>query len=37
VEVQARPDMKVELIARNWIRDSRGIVHYVKPVANTAP
>ncbi len=36
VEVQARPDMKVELIARNWIRDSRGIVHYVKPVANTA-
>ena len=37
VEVQARPDMKVELIARNWIRDSRGIVHYVRPVANTAP
>jgi hypothetical protein len=37
VEVQARPDMKVELIARNWIRDSRGIVHYIKPVANTAP
>jgi hypothetical protein len=35
VEVQARPDMKVELIARNWIHDSRGIVHYVKPVANT--
>jgi hypothetical protein len=37
VEVQARPDMKVELIARNWIHDSRGIVHYLKPVANTAP
>ena len=37
VEVQARSDMKVELIARNWIHDSRGIVHYVKPVANTAP
>jgi hypothetical protein len=37
VEVQARPDMKVELIARNWIRDSRGIVHYLRPVANTAP
>jgi hypothetical protein len=37
VEVQARPDLKVELIARNWIHDSRGIVHYVKPVANTAP
>lgn len=37
VEVQARSDMKVELIARNWIRDSRGIVHYIKPVANTAP
>jgi hypothetical protein len=37
VEVQARPDMKIELIARNWIRDSRGIVHYVKAVANTGP
>jgi hypothetical protein len=37
VEVQARPDMKVELIARNWIHDSRGIVHFVKPVANTSP
>ena len=36
VEVQARPDMKVELISRNWIRDSRGIVHYVRPLANTA-
>ncbi len=37
VEVHASPDMKVELIARNWMRDSRGIVHYLKPLANTAP
>jgi hypothetical protein len=37
VKVEAAPDRKVELIARNWIHDSRGIVHYVKPVANTAP
>jgi len=37
VEVQARPDMKLELTARNWLRDSQGIVHYVRPVANTAP
>jgi hypothetical protein len=37
VEVESRPDVKVELIAYNWLRDSRGIVHYLKPVANTAP
>jgi len=37
VEVTATADMKVELIARNWIHDSRGIVRYIKPLANTAP
>ena len=37
VEVTASPDMKVELIARNWIHDSRGIVRFIKPLANTAP
>jgi hypothetical protein len=37
VEVTASADMKVELIARNWIHDSRGIVRFVKPNANTAP
>ncbi|HEY3939251.1 MAG TPA: hypothetical protein VGL97_17600 [Bryobacteraceae bacterium] len=30
VEVKAGVDVKVELIARNWMRDSRGIVRYVK-------
>ena len=29
----AQPDIKVELIARNWMRDSRGIVRFVKPKA----
>jgi hypothetical protein len=37
VEVTASPDMKVELIARNWIHDSRGIVRFIKPLANTGP
>jgi hypothetical protein len=37
VEVTASADMKVELIARNWIHDSRGIVRFIKPLANTAP
>jgi hypothetical protein len=37
VEVTTSADMKVELIARNWIHDSRGIVRFVKPNANTAP
>jgi hypothetical protein len=37
VEVTASADMKVELIARNWIHDSRGIVRFVKPLAKTAP
>ncbi len=37
VEVTASPDMKVELIARNWIHDSRGIVRFIKPMANTGP
>jgi hypothetical protein len=36
VEVTASADMKVELIARNWIHDSRGIVRFIKPMANTA-
>jgi len=30
VELSASPDVKVELIARNWMRDSRGIVRFVK-------
>ncbi len=30
MELSARPDIKVELIARNWMRDSRGIVRFVK-------
>jgi hypothetical protein len=37
VEISALTDMKVELIARNWIHDSRGIVRFIKPLANTAP
>jgi hypothetical protein len=37
VDVTASADMKVELIARNWIHDSRGIVRFIKPLANTAP
>jgi hypothetical protein len=37
VEVTSSADMKVELIARNWIHDSRGIVRFIKPLANTAP
>jgi hypothetical protein len=37
VDVTASADMKVELIARNWIHDSRGIVRFIKPMANTAP
>jgi hypothetical protein len=36
VEVNAAVDVKVELIARNWMRDSRGIVRYVK-AANLRP
>jgi len=35
VEISASTDMKVELIARNWIHDSRGIVRFIKPMANT--
>jgi hypothetical protein len=38
VELGARPDLKVELIARNWMRDSRGIVRFVqaeKPPENS--
>ncbi|MGH9693858.1 MAG: hypothetical protein ACRD5Z_06945, partial [Bryobacteraceae bacterium] len=30
VELNASPDIKVELIARNWMRDSRGIVRFVR-------
>jgi hypothetical protein len=30
VELGASPDIKVELIARKWMRDSRGIVRFVK-------
>ncbi|HEY6989100.1 MAG TPA: hypothetical protein VH369_11980 [Bryobacteraceae bacterium] len=41
VELSARPDLKVELIARNWMRDSRGIVRFVQaekpPEKSTAP
>jgi len=38
VELGAHPDLKVELIARNWMRDSRGIVRFVqaeKPPENS--
>jgi hypothetical protein len=35
VELSASPDIKVELIARNWMRDSRGIVRFVR--AENAP
>jgi hypothetical protein len=30
VEVNAAGDVKVEVIAQNWMRDSRGIVHYLR-------
>jgi hypothetical protein len=30
VELSASPDIKVELIARNWMRNSRGIIRFVK-------
>lgn|GEM_PF-1790255 len=30
LELSASPDIKVELIARNWMRDSRGIVRFVR-------
>ncbi len=29
-------DVKIELIAQHWIRDSRGIVRYLRPVAGAA-
>ncbi len=31
ISLAAEKDFKVELTARNWIRDCRGIVRYVKP------
>jgi hypothetical protein len=36
IEVSASSDIKVELISRNWLRDSRGIVRYIR-AANLAP
>jgi hypothetical protein len=30
VELNAPGDVKVEVIAQNWMRDSRGIVHYLR-------
>jgi hypothetical protein len=36
IEVSASSDIKVELISRNWLRDSRGIVRYIR-AANVAP
>jgi hypothetical protein len=30
LELSATPDMKIELITHNWLRNSRGIVRFVK-------
>ena len=35
LELSATPDMKIELVTHNWLRDSRGIVRFVK--ADTPP
>ncbi len=37
LELSATPDMKIELITHNWLRNSRGIVRFVRPNAATAP
>jgi hypothetical protein len=40
LELSATPDMKIELITHNWLRNSRGIVRFVKadtPLAQTTP
>lgn len=41
VDLNVRADIKVELIARNWMRDSRGIIRFVQaekpPENSTAP
>jgi hypothetical protein len=40
LELSATPDMKIELITHNWLRNSRGIVRFVKadtPPAQTTP
>ena len=41
VELNVHADIKVELIARNWMRDSRGIIRFVQaekpPENSTAP
>jgi hypothetical protein len=40
LELSATPDMKIELITHNWLRNSRGIVRFVKadiPPPQTAP
>jgi len=37
VELNGTPDIKVELIARNWMRDSRGIVRFVRPQSAHEP
>jgi hypothetical protein len=37
LEVSASPDIKIELIARNWMRDSRGIVRFVRAANPASP
>ena len=40
LELSATPDMKIELITHNWLRNSRGIVRFVRadiPPAQTKP
>jgi len=37
LEVSASPDIKIELIARNWMRDSRGIVRFVRAANPPSP
>jgi hypothetical protein len=36
VELKATGDVKVEVIAQNWMRDSRGIVHYLRSDSGNA-
>jgi hypothetical protein len=37
LELSATPDMKIELITHNWLRNSRGIVRFVRPNILTTP
>jgi hypothetical protein len=36
VSLSADKDFKVEIVARNWIRDSRGIVRYMHSINGSA-